>query len=86
MVVVFGVSLGIGIIRGIRGWLKHKNEDDYEADPKRFLKSLGVSAVLGIIAEAVVIWGQIDIATAQSIAIQLVGTWVGTDVIEDIFA
>lgn len=76
---IIGVSIGVGFLRGIRGFLKNKKEP---FSWKRFGSTILVCGALGSVFELSTLYA--GLGPVASLAASQVSAWLGTDIVEDI--
>lgn len=77
----------LGVVRGLRGFSKHKKEDSKETfDLGLYVKSVAVCTVIGVVAEFLLPFLPIGDNMILDVIAQYIVPWVGTDVLEDIFS
>ena len=75
-------ALTIGLIRGLAGWRKAANKPKYKVSPKRFIASIGLAGLIGLIL------GWLTPADASVLIVvlgQVAAPWGLTTVIEQIY-
>lgn len=77
-------GLVLGVARGLRGFGKHHKIDKESFDAIFFLKSLGISVVIGVCVEFLKPYLPVDDNFILDIVTDWVAPWVGTDLVEDI--
>ena len=77
------IGITAGVARGIRGAAKHAKTDGFDA--MRFGVSVLVAAVMGAASGFLMDFLGIDPVTAEGLLVPIASSWLGTDVIDDIF-